>query len=83
MRTLCSFTLVCLVLSTPLEVEARVWTDATGQYTIEAELVAYDDDQVILQRNADSELGAVDVNKLSAEDRGYLATKEAKDRSSK
>ena len=62
---------------------ARVWTDSTGAYAIEADLVAFDDDQVILQRNADSELGSVPLDRLSEADREYLATSEAEAQNAK
>jgi hypothetical protein len=52
--------LACL----PLTAQARVWTDATGQYTLDAELVAFSDKLVVLQR-ADHELGAFRVEQLS------------------
>jgi hypothetical protein len=55
---------------------ARLWTDATGRYTIEADLVTFNDEQVVLQRE-DGELGAVEVEKLSDADREYLQSKEA------
>ena len=56
---------------------ARTWTDATGHYTIDAELVAYDDDHIVLQRDADKELGSVPLAKLSDDDLEYLKSKEA------
>jgi hypothetical protein len=56
----------------------RLWTDATGQYSVEADLVAFDDNQVILQR-ADRELAEVKIEKLSREDQEYLKSKEASD----
>ena len=37
---------------------AREWTDSTGRYTLEADLVASNDRLVVLQR-ADHELGAI------------------------
>jgi hypothetical protein len=54
----------------------RLWTDATGHYTVEADLVAFDDDQVILQRT-DRELAEVKISMLSHEDQEYLKSKEA------
>jgi hypothetical protein len=55
---------------------ARVWTDSTGRYSIEADLVAFNDTTVILQR-ADHQLGQVAIDKLSQADRDYLKGKEA------
>jgi hypothetical protein len=57
---------------------ARVWTDTTGKYTIDADLIAFNDKTVVLQRK-DHELGAVPIEKLSAADQQYLKTKEAGD----
>ena len=55
---------------------ARQWTDVTGQYTIEADLIAFSDDAVIIQR-ADKELGTLPIDKLSEADREYLKSKGA------
>lgn len=57
-------------------VAARVWTDATGLFTMEAELVAFNERSVVLQR-ADHELVAIPIEQLSDEDRKYLASDEA------
>jgi hypothetical protein len=66
-----------LVLACPsLVVQARMWTDSTGQYTLEAELISADDRTVVLQR-ADHEMVAVSIEKLSEADRDYLQTEEA------
>jgi hypothetical protein len=58
---------------------ARVWTDATGQYRIEADLIAFNDNTVVLQRKGDQELGAIPIDKLSEADREFLKSKEASD----
>jgi len=55
---------------------ARVWTDTTGKYTLQADLIAFDDKTVILQRE-DHHLGAIPIEKLSESDREYLKSKEA------
>lgn len=57
---------------------ARMWTDSTGKYKIDADLVAFNDKIVILQR-ADHDLAQVPIEKLSQADRAYLTTKEAAD----
>jgi len=57
--------------------EGRVWTEATSQYTLEADLIAFDGKTVVLQR-ADHELVAIPVEKLSDEDRQYLESGEAR-----
>lgn len=56
--------------------EARVWKDVTGFYKIEADLVGFNDQMVILQRE-NKELGAFPIEKLSPEDREYLQSKAA------
>jgi len=56
--------------------QARVWKDVTGLYTINADLVGFDDDMVILQRE-NKELGSCPIDKLCKEDREYLKSKEA------
>jgi hypothetical protein len=61
---------------------ARTWTDSTGKYSIEADLIAFTEDMVILQR-PDHELGAVPFDKLSEGDREYLKSKEAVDAAQK
>src|SRR3954469_13843526 len=61
---------------------ARVWTDSTGKYKIEANLVAFNESTVILQRS-DHQLGQVPIEKLSQVDRKYLKTKEASDAAKK
>jgi hypothetical protein len=57
---------------------ARVWTDSTGKYSIEADLIAFNDTTAVLQR-ADHQLGQVAIDKLSQADRDYLKGKEACD----
>lgn len=58
--------------------EARLWTDASGNYSLEAELVAFNERSVVLQR-ADHELVAFPLDKLSDQDREYLASAEARE----
>src|SRR5215475_14912523 len=69
------FTVVLFVASSA---SARVWTDSTGKYSIEANLIAFNDTTVILQR-ADHQLGQVPIDRLSQADRDYLKGKEAGD----
>jgi hypothetical protein len=71
-----------IVIAIPSLANARVWTDATGRYKIDADLVAFNDKVVILQR-ADHELGQVSLDKLSPSDREFLKTKEAGDAAKK
>ena len=70
-----AFAVICLV---PHIAHARVWTDSTGKYSIEANLIAFNDTTVILQR-ADHQLGQVPIDRLSPADRDYLKGKEAGD----
>lgn len=74
-----STTLHCLVFITllPGGLLAREWSDVSGQYTLEADLIAFDDDQVILKRDSDGELGMVMIDRLSEADREFLASTEA------
>ena len=73
-----SRTLVCVLLAT-VTIEAghaREWGDETGQYSIEAKVFGFDEENVILQRD-DGELGMVKIENLSEADREYLKSKEA------
>lgn len=67
-------------------VAAREWQDVSGKISQEAELVDFDDQLVVLKK-ADGRLVALDRKQLSADDRKYLdsqdAKKEVKDQSSK
>ena len=58
--------------------EARVWTDATGRYTLDAKLVTFNDKSIVLQRE-DHELVAIPIEKLSDKDREFLKSKAAGD----
>jgi hypothetical protein len=55
--------------------EPRSWSDATGLFTMEAELVAFNERSVVLQR-ADHDLVAIPIEQLSQQDREYLASQE-------
>lgn len=56
--------------------DARTWTDSTGNYRTEADLIGFDDTTVVLKK-ADHQLVAVAVARLSKEDQAYLQSKEA------
>jgi hypothetical protein len=58
--------------------QARQWTDATGKYSIEADLLGFDDENVVLQR-ADKELGVFRIDQLSEKDREFLKSKDDSD----
>lgn len=74
--------ILTVALFMPSLAEARVWTDSTGRYSIEADLIAFNDTTVILQR-ADHQLGQVRIDQLSQADRDYLKGKEAGDAAKK
>src|SRR3954466_1594071 len=74
--------LMVIVLLIPSVATARVWTDSTGKYSIEADLIAFNESTVILQR-PDHQLGQVPIEKLSQADREYLKSKEASDAAKK
>jgi hypothetical protein len=59
-------------------VAARQWTDASGKYHQEAELVAFDGHLVVLKK-AQGRLVAVPLDSLSAADQAYLKSQQAKD----
>ena len=76
MRTLPFLAFASAIWFLPPSAAARTWTDSTGKYTIEADLIGFDDEQVIVQRQ-DKELGAFPLDQLSEADRQYLKSKEA------
>lgn len=57
---------------------AREWTDTTGQYKVEAELVDFDDRLVVLRKKQTGKLVAVPIEKLSGKDRDFLRSKPAR-----
>jgi hypothetical protein len=68
-----------LVLNVAAATDARTWTDSTGKYKLDADLVGFNDKTVILQRE-DKQLGAIEIEKLSQADQEYLKSKEAEER---
>jgi len=63
--------------STQAPKTARQWTDATGNYAFEADLLGRNDDTVILQRtNKDKDLVALSIEHLSKADQEYLKSKD-------
>jgi hypothetical protein len=58
--------------------DGRTWTDATGHYQIDADMVGFNDTTVVLKKKS-RQLVAVAVDKLSKEDQEYLKSKEAVD----
>ena len=67
-----------VLLTAAAPAEAREWKDATGMYTLEADLVGFDRDTVVLQRK-NKELGSIAIDQLSKEDQEYLKSKEAQE----
>lgn len=67
---------MALILSCQASVEARVWTDVSGHYSFEADLVAFNETDLVLEK-ADKTLVAVDMEQLSGADQEYVKSKEA------
>lgn len=72
-----AFLLLILVGSAVAPAHARKWTDITGKYTLEADLVGFDDEAAILQRE-NKELGSIAIDQLSKADQEFLKSQEAK-----
>jgi hypothetical protein len=71
--------IILLLLAGAAEAPAaqpRLWSSRDGQYTLEAQLVAFNERSVILQR-ADHELVTIPIDQLSDEDRKHLESEEA------
>jgi hypothetical protein len=67
---------ICIALSVALaaaQAHARKWTDSTGKYTVEADLIAADRLRVVLQ-NAEHRLISIERDKLSKADQDFVAT---------
>jgi hypothetical protein len=62
-----------LALSTA---QARKWTDTSGHYSFEGDLVAFNETDLVIQK-ADKTLVAVDIEQLSKADQEYVKSKEA------
>lgn len=61
-----------LVLCVTFQAEAREWVDASGNYHFSGELMARNENMIVLE-DANKELVAVDIDQLSKEDQAYLA----------
>ena len=66
------FVIVACLTVSRLAAEQRTWTDATGNFTIEAEFAGLDDGVVRLKKN-DGTIVEVPVGKLSGDDRLWVA----------
>lgn len=62
---------VLLASASVCDAQVRKWTDATGKYSVEAELVEFKDGKVHLRR-ADGQVVAVPLEKLSAADQAHV-----------
>jgi hypothetical protein len=58
---------------------ARLWTDSTGNYKVEADLIAFNDTKVVLERADDHQLISLAPQELSQADRDYIQSKEGQD----
>ena len=67
--------LSCELLSAG-QAEDREWTDSSGHYRVDAEMIAHTDTEVVLEKTND-ELIAIPIDQLSADDQNYLKSKEA------
>jgi hypothetical protein len=76
-------TLVALLLLVPTAAQtskARKWTDSTGKYAFEADLVGTSSDTVVLQRTTRAkDLVAMPIDKLSKADQEFLKSKAAEE----
>ena len=72
-----ALTLSCL-LTARSHGQTRQWSDPAGNYTLEAELVMFNEKSVVLKR-ADHELVAIPLAELSDADREYLKSQPALD----
>jgi hypothetical protein len=77
LRTLQAAVGLILVAGILAPAQSREWKDKSGKYKIEADLIGFDDETVILQRD-NKELGACKIEELCEEDQVYLKSKEAK-----
>ena len=55
---------------------SREWTDSTGKYSVEADLIAFNEETAVLKKQ-NHELVAVPIEKLSKQDEEYLKSKDA------
>ena len=62
---------------------AREWSDSSGRFSVDADLVEYDAKRVKLKRKDNAKLITVERRKLSKADRDYLAAKQNVDSSRK
>lgn len=71
-----TFALLVLTSNASAFAEGRQWTDKSGRFAIQGDLVGYDSEQVIIETEK-KELVSMLIAELSDEDREYLESKEA------
>lgn len=76
MRRCVVLSMCFFLLGLPALADGRTWTDSTGNYSVEAELIGFNKTTVILKKQ-DRHLVAVPIAKLSKDDCAYLESKEA------
>lgn len=64
---------VTLFWPTPATAAPRTWSDASGKFKIEANMIGVEEGVVILQRTDNGKTVRIPIGKLSAADRKYLA----------
>lgn len=64
------------LMSLCANLNAREWKDASGKYSFEADLVAFNETDLVLEK-PDKTLVAVDMEQLSQADQEYVQSKEA------
>ena len=74
----CQILTLCLATCCFGFVDSREWTDASGHYKFKAELIAYDDEHVVLQKEND-ELISIALKDLSNADQEFVKSTRAKD----
>ena len=80
MPATCITALLLLMPAATQTAKARTWTDSTGKYAFQADLIGTSDDMVVLQRKTrEKDLVAMPIDKLSKADQEYLKSKEVAD----
>lgn len=82
MNLMLTIALMMTLFLTPVEQDSdsRTWMSANSQYSIKADLVAYNDTTIVLKRGGTEKLLAVEIAQLSEADRKFLADKREADR---
>jgi hypothetical protein len=68
-----------LLVAAASAAQARTWTDTTGNYKVDAELISFSDKKVVLERADDHQLLSLRPDELSPADRDYIQSKEGQD----